>query len=219
MPQLAVFDLDKTLCRHDTFVAFLLFMLKRHPTRWWRLPLLGVATLAHAVRLRDNSWLKAVFLRHVVGGMEEHHVAAECGLFLRQVIWPRLARIGLAEIAAWRQRDATVVLATASPDIYVSRLAQMLHIEHIVCTHLERDEDGRMTGRLLGGNCYGVAKLDRINEFRLARGVEWSDVTCYSDHISDMALMLQAGQAYAVNPARIFAEECRRKRIPILRWT
>src|SRR4051794_27915156 len=198
MATIAVFDLDKTLCRHDTLLAFLLFMLKRHPARWWRMPLLAAAALAYAVRLRDNSWIKAVFLRHVIGGMEHDHVIAESERFLRASIWPRLARHGLAEIAARRQRGALVVLATASPDIYVGRLAQMLDIEHVVCTRMEVGDDGRMTGRLLGANCHGTAKLDRVDEFRRARGAAWSDVTCYSDHGSDLPLMLQAGQAYAV---------------------
>jgi HAD superfamily hydrolase (TIGR01490 family) len=219
MPAIAVFDLDGTLCRGDTFRAFLLFMLGRHPARWWRVPLLGIAALLHGLRLRDNSWLKGFFLRHVIGGMRERDVAADCDRFLRRSIWPRLSHEGLEEVSSRKLGGAVVVLATASPDVYVDRLAAMLDIAHVVCTRLERSPDGRFTGRMVGGNCYGVAKHRRVDEFRVARGAEWADMSCYSDHVSDLALLRQVGRAYAVNPSRAFAQACRRQDIAVVRWT
>jgi len=219
MPAIAVFDLDGTLCRGDTFRSFLLFMLSRHPARWWRIPLLGFAALLHALRLRDNSWLKGFFLRHVIGGMRERDVAADSDRFLRRSVWPRLASEGLKELASRKLGGALVVLATASPDIYVDRLAAMLDIAHVVCTRLERSPDGRFTGRMVGGNCYGPAKHRHMDEFRVAHGAEWADMSCYSDHVSDLALLRQVGRAYAVNPNRAFAQACRRQDIAVVAWT
>jgi phosphatidylglycerophosphatase C len=219
MPAISVFDLDRTLCRGDTFRSFLAFMLSRHPARWWRIPLLGFAALLHGLRLRDNSWLKRVFLRHVIGGMRERDVAADCDRFLRQWVWPRLSKQGLEEVSARKRSGAVVVLATASPDIYVDRLATMLDIAHVVCTRLERSPDGCFTGRMTGGNCHGPAKHRRVDEFRAAHGAEWADMTCYSDHASDLGLLTQAGHAYAVNPKRAFARACRRQDIAVVAWT
>jgi phosphatidylglycerophosphatase C len=219
MPAISVFDLDRTLCRRDTFLPFLLFMLSRHPARWWRLPLLGAALLPYGLRLRDNSWLKGFFLRHVVGGMRDDDVASDCDRFLRRWVWPRLSQEGLKEVASRKLGGALVVLATASPDIYVGRLAAMLDIEHVVCTRLERSADGRFTGGMIGGNCYGPAKHRAIDRFRVAHGAEWADMTCYSDHVSDLALLRQAGRAYAVNPNRAFAQACRRQDIAVVAWT
>ena len=219
MPALSVFDLDGTLCRGDTFRLFLLFMLARRPARWWRIPLLGGAVMLHGLRLRDNSWLKGFFLRHVIGGLCERDVAAGCDRFLRRRVWPRLSKEGVKEIAARKLGGAVVVLATASPDIYVERLAAMLDIEHVVCTRLERSADGTLTGEMIGGNCHGPEKHRRIDAFRLAHGAEWADMTCYSDHVSDLALLRQAGRAYAVNPSRAFAQICRRQDIAVVAWT
>ncbi|HEX4554643.1 MAG TPA: HAD-IB family hydrolase [Xanthobacteraceae bacterium] len=218
MPAIAVFDLDGTLCRGDTFRSFLLFMLGRRPARWWRVPLLGVAATLYGLRLRDNSWLKGVFLRHVIGGLRERDVAADCDRFLRGSVRSRLSTEGLKEVSSRKLGGALVVLATASPDVYVERLAAMLDIEHVVCTRLERG-DGRFTGRMIGGNCHGPEKHRRVDAFRLAHGAEWADMTCYSDHVSDLGLLRQAGHAYAVNPSRAFAAACRRQDIAVVAWT
>jgi HAD superfamily hydrolase (TIGR01490 family) len=219
MPTIAVFDLDRTLCRDDTFSRFLVFMLSRHPARCWRLPLLGFALLLHALRLRDNSWLKGFFLRHVVGGMRASDLASDCDRFLRRSVWPRLSQEGLKEVSSYKLSGALVVLATASPDIYVDRLAAMLDIEHVVCTRLALGADGRLTGEMIGGNCHGPTKHHRIDGFRVEHGTAWADMTCYSDHVSDLGLLRQVGRAYAVNPDRAFAQECRRQAIAIVEWT
>jgi phosphatidylglycerophosphatase C len=219
MPAISVFDLDGTLCRGDTFRSFLLYMLARRPSRWWRIPLLGGAVMLYGVRLRDNSWLKGVFLRHVIGGLRERDVADHCDRFLRGWVWPRLSTEGLKEVASRKLGGARVVLATASPDIYVERLAAMLDIEHVVCTRLERSADGRVTGKMIGRNCRGAEKHRRVDAFRAAHGAAWADVTCYSDHVADLGLMRQAGHAYAVNPSRAFADACRRQGIPVVAWT
>jgi phosphoserine phosphatase len=95
----------------------------------------------------------------------------------------------------------------------------MLDIEHVVCTRLELDDEGRWTGKMIGGNCHGATKHRRIDGFRVAHGTEWADMTCYSDHVSDLPLLRQAGRAYAVNPNRAFAQACRRQDIAVVAWT
>jgi phosphatidylglycerophosphatase C len=219
MPAIAVFDLDRTLCRGDTFLPFLLFRLGRRPARWWRIPLLGFAVMLYGLGLCDNSWLKGIFLRHVIGGLRERDVAADCDRFLRRSVCPRLSSEGMKEVASRKLGGALVVLATASPDIYVERLAAMLDIEHVVCTRLERSADGHLTGRMLGGNCHGPGKHRRVDAFRVAHGAEWAEMTCYSDHVSDLGLLRQVGRAYAVNPTRAFADACRRQDIVVVAWT
>jgi phosphatidylglycerophosphatase C len=129
-----------------------------------------------------------------------------------------MSQDGLNEVASRKLGGAIVVLATASPDIYVDRLAAMLDIEHVVCTRLELSPDGCLTGRMIGGNCHGVTKLRHVDGFRVEHGAEWADMTCYSDHISDLPLLRQAGRAYAVNPKRTFARECARQAIAIVEW-
>jgi phosphoserine phosphatase len=93
-----------------------------------------------------------------------------------------------------------------------------LNIPHVICSELEAGADGCLTGALRGGNCYGLEKLRRIDDFRIRHDVNWADVVIYSDHRSDLALLIQAGRGFVVNPSRAFARECRRHGLPVLRW-
>ena len=111
------------------------------------------------------------------------------------------------------------MLATASPDIYVRQLADLLNISHVICSEMLASADGHLTGLMRNGNCYGVEKVNRIDDFRLRHGANWAEMIIYSDHSSDLALLMRAGQGFAVNPSRAFAKECQRHALPVLRWS
>ena len=64
-----------------------------------------------------------------------------------------------------------------------------------------------------------VEKLNRIDDFRLRHGATWAELVIYTDHNSDLALLMRAGQGFAVNPSRAFAQECQRHCLPVLRWS
>ena len=75
MGAVAVFDLDGTITRRDTYLAYLLGFLGRHPERWSRAAPLPFAVLYHLAGWRSNTWLKTTFLRAVLGaeGVSRHH--------------------------------------------------------------------------------------------------------------------------------------------------
>jgi phosphatidylglycerophosphatase C len=66
---IALFDLDGTIARRDTYLAYLLGFLARHPERWPRAAPLPIAVLCHLAGWRSNTWLKTTFLRAVLGGI------------------------------------------------------------------------------------------------------------------------------------------------------
>ena len=65
----------------------------------------------------------------------------------------------------------------------------------MLCSRLEVDGDGRVTGSLVGGNCRGPAKLRRIREHFGADGYElWA----YGDSAGDAEML-----AAADHPVRV----------------
>jgi hypothetical protein len=64
----AIFDLDRTITQRDTYVAFLLKFLLNSPSKVIFSSWLPIAVLMHKIGLRDNTWLKTVFLRSIAGG-------------------------------------------------------------------------------------------------------------------------------------------------------
>ena len=65
----------------------------------------------------------------------------------------------------WHQREGhTVAFVSASLGCYLRPLAERLGVEHVLCTELEVGTGDRLTGRMMGSNCRGQAKVDRLAE-------------------------------------------------------
>ena len=95
MTAISIFDLDKTVCRRDTFLPFLVFVLMRRPSRWWRMPALAIAVGYYLFGLRDNSWLKTFFLTQIVGGMHAAAAHSHGRQFVHSIVSRQLAQDAL----------------------------------------------------------------------------------------------------------------------------
>lgn len=219
MTAISIFDLDRTISRRDTFPLFLAFMLVQRPSRWWRIPVLALAVVIYLIGLRNNSWLKTFFLTQIVGGLHTETAYSRGSQFVHRILRNQLAQDALKEISLRREQGSLLVLATASPDIYVRQLADLLNISHVICSEMLAGAGGYLTGRLRNSNCYGVEKLNRIDDFRLRHHATWEELVIYTDHNSDLALLMRAGKGFAVNPSRAFAKECQRHGLPVVRWS
>lgn len=219
VPPVAIFDLDGTITRSDTFLAFLVGCLARSPGRWHAAPALAWAVGLYAAGRRDNGWLKAFFLGRIVGGRSPAELDGWVRAFVARVLAREVLPAARDEIARLRAGGARLVMASASPDLYVERLARELGFDHLVCTRVARLPDGRWAGHLDGGNCYGVEKRRRIEQYLASIGAQPAQAAFYSDHHSDLPLFEAVGRRYAVNPTPKMAELARRLGFDTLHWS
>ncbi len=71
----------------------------------------------------------------------------------------------------WHQRQGhPTVIVSASPELYVTVVAQHLGVDGAIGTRLAVDPAGRLTGRYEGRNCRGTEKARRLEEWLVARG-------------------------------------------------
>lgn len=215
-PTITVFDLDGTITRSDTYVAFLLRFLQHRPSRVLRASWLPLAVGMHSVGARDNTWLKATFLRSIAGGESREAVEAVAIELVDELLARGLRPGAVATIDEHRLRGDRLLLATASLDIYVEPLARALGFSEVVCTRVEWDERGRLSGRLAGDNCYGERKLAAV----AAHVGDRTDVRleAYSDHISDLPLLEWSHRAAVVNPDSRLKAHASAKGFEILHW-
>lgn len=218
-PAVAVFDLDGTVTRCDTFLRFLVGCLLRSPGRWWVAPALAWAVAMHFAGRRDNAWLKAFFLARIVGRRPVDPVERWADRHVDRVLESALRPGAVAEIARLRAEGVRLVLASASPDIYVPALARRLGFDDVICTRARRDADGRWTGVLDGGNCMGDEKLLRVAGRLAAIGLAMPAAVAYSDHHADLPLLRAAGRAFAVNPTRTLAAAAAAHGIVVVDWS
>lgn len=198
---LAVFDLDGTITRKDTFVPYLVNTLLRRPSRWTRIPNLVVLYAQHKLGYITNSELKAHFIRHILGALDSKTLSSWNDQFAQKVLNDFVLSDAASEIKNHRAGGATLILATASPDLYVNILGEALGFDQTICTRTTSAENGVFKGELDSANCYGEAKLHRLVAELKGSREDWH-IIAYSDHISDLPLLTWADQGIVINPEK-----------------
>lgn len=216
---ITIFDLDGTLTHKDTYRTYLTRYLAHHPVRWPTAPLLAGAVGLFALKLRSNHWLKRTFLSLILGGAKRDNLASWNEDFANYAIQYLVRRDAIAAIKARREAGDRIVLATASPDLYVTALAHRLGIKDVIATRVAWDDRGRLTGDLDGENCYGPEKRRRVEAWLAEQKIQPDHVTVYSDHQADLPLFDMADKAVAVSPTPKLAALARDRSITTEIWT
>ncbi len=216
-PTIVIFDLDSTITKKDTYVAFLLSILKTYPQRLLRCGFLPFAILIHKAGIKDNSWLKETFLTAIAGGLSQSQLSACSDQFIEKLKKKGIRSKALQEIQQHRDTDHKLILASASFDFYVKKLGHQLGFEAIVCTRPSWNEHNKLTGKIDGQNCYGKYKLMRLKEIL---NIDKNDITtiAYTDHHSDVPLLEWVDKAIAVNPTRKLQQIAMKRNYTIVDW-
>lgn len=215
----AIFDLDGTITARDTFSRYLLGYLRRHPRRWPRLLPLAVAGAGFASALAGNTRMKQAALRAVLGGVHRAEIQAWSARFVSHCIDTMLRRGAITRLEAHRRAGHNLVLATASPDLYVESVAQRLGFDRVVCTKIAWTSDNHVSGDLDGHNLRGEQKLAAVQRIIAADATNTPPfVVAYSDHHSDLPLLRWAGRAVAVNPTARLAAAAAAEGMTIEDW-
>jgi len=197
--RIAVFDLDGTITRKDTYVDFLVFCLMKRPWRLLRGGALLVYLIAYKTGLRSNHWLKAKYLGTVAGVQRNFKPEA------------------LAELKRLKEQGFQLVLATASFDFYVSGLFAALNMDFLLCTKAALDDTGSLTGALDGKNCIGDEKANRVRQMCAEKS--WPSIErAYSDDIVDLPLFQMARVALVVDPRPLTESRAGALGYQILNW-
>lgn len=194
----AAFDFDGTLTRRDSVTGFLrraggTARLGRAVVH--RAPLLVGVVLGRVERDRAKDALLTATLsgRHV-----EHvdQVGARYAVELRD----RLRADVLARLR-WHQRQGhRTVIVSASLRPYLDPIAAWLGIDHVLCTELQRDATGHLTGHIAGTNCRGPEKVARLQAWL---GAAPDRCYAYGDSPGDRELLAWASDPLQVKRVRV----------------
>ncbi|MDP9083077.1 MAG: HAD-IB family phosphatase [Pseudomonadota bacterium] len=214
---MAIFDLDGTLTWRDTFVFYVLGYLRRHPLRSLRLWRLPYALLAFAIGGRNRGQLKSRIIQMIMGGEPRSAIDSWTAAFV-QSLQPRgrFRPAALAALEAHRLAGDSLVLLSASPDLYVPDIGRLLGFERILCTEIAW-RGGRLEGSLKSPNRQGAEKL---------RCLEWlrnqypgMRVVAYGNSAFDLVHMVRADRALLVNGNARARALASKSAIPTSEWT
>lgn len=158
---LALFDFDGTVTKRDSFLSFLLYSQP-----FWRFCccalLLSPVIALYWLRILGNNPAKQMVLRVVFGGTPRKDYLRSARAFASDRL-PALVRPEALERIEWHRRlGHRIVVVSASLEDYLLPWCEENGLE-LLATRLEVVGD-KMTGRIIGRNCYGSEKVRRIQE-------------------------------------------------------
>lgn len=179
----ALFDLDHTLTRQDSFPMWIAMLVG------WRRTLRAFTMAGFALRpgrsdIRGRA--KESILRWSVRGATVAEAQAAGRLLGQRIRW----RQGLVSILhAHREAGRAIVIATGAPELYVAPLLRAADIraDAVIGTGLEI-VDGKLTGRLSGANCVRDEKARRVAEWLSANG-PFAESWGYGNRPHDLAML------------------------------
>jgi phosphatidylglycerophosphatase C len=192
---LAVFDLDGTLIRGDSFLPFVLGYA-RSRRRLWPFLTLPVYLGLYASRLMSDRSAKQRVLVSCLRGEAKLTVAGHAERFCNRWVRPRLRDNVVARLREHQLAGHRVVLLSASPDVYVPAIGKYLGIDEVLCTRVRGDADS-WEGHIDGLNCKGEAKVRLLCEYL---GVDrWpGESFAYGDSKSDLPVLQWASRGFLV---------------------
>ncbi len=197
-PSIVIFDLDGTITRYDTYVRFLLYSIYHQPLKAVRLPILAVDVLRHKLGKQTNTWLKKRFLAALLAGNSRSEIESWAVKFASYVAESGVHLDALECIKSHQELGHDLILLSASLDIYVEPLGEILGFKQIICTRTTWNDDV-LGHELDGGNCYGDAKIERLR-LSLDKTADVRVLAAYADHETDIPLLKIAERGVVVNP-------------------
>jgi HAD superfamily hydrolase (TIGR01490 family) len=216
--RIVLFDMDGTLVKKNTGRLYVQFEYDRG-----NMSLARVAEVAtwHARYLMGYLDIDGLAERAIgwYQGRSMAEIDAEMAPWFRRYVAPHITDAAKRCVAAHRERGDTIAIATGGTEYATRPVANHLGITSWICSEIEL-VDGRITGKLLRPACAGPGKLVRTERWLSANhpGVNLSQVTFYSDSITDLPLLEAVGTPIAVNPDFRLGLVARQRHWPILKW-
>jgi HAD superfamily hydrolase (TIGR01490 family) len=203
----AAFDFDGTLTRRDTLLPFLrqvLSLRRLAQALAWESPWLA----AYAARLLRNDQAKERLLQRALAGKSREELLEQGKIFAKQGV-PPLLRPQMIERLKWHQRlGHRCVLVTASLTLYTKPWADSVGFSYAIGSELAFDESGNAIGTLIGGNCYGPEKKNRLRLLIPPK----ANLYAYGDSRGDREMLAMANQGWLINAKNGFGRDLPRMR-------
>lgn len=218
--QIAVFDYDGTSMDGQSGALFTTYLFSHGVMslpRVCRLAWWGIRYKLHMPYRQDEA-RELVF--GALGEMDAAGVERVMRSFHDEVLLKRCRKRAIDEVARLRAQGCVTLLVSATFDIIAEAAAQILGVDEVIATRMERDENGRYTGRVDGDVIAGPNKYRAVLAWcdeRYGAG-RWQLAYAYGDHHTDKDLLSHARKAFAVCPDSSLRAAAKKHDWEILDW-
>jgi HAD superfamily hydrolase (TIGR01490 family) len=218
--KLTLFDLDGTLLATDSDHAFGEFMVH-----------LGWAGGAEHQRRNDEFYAQYLAERLDIDayvdfatapwrGRDLGEIDAASRRFIEEIAKPAVRDTALELVCRHREEGDLMAIVTATNDFVTRPIAELFGVGELIATELERDAEGRATGRIRGTPAFREGKISRVQQWLQSRGQDWRDferTVFYSDSTNDLPLLEHVSDPVATNPGPALERIARERGWPVIR--
>jgi phosphatidylglycerophosphatase C len=189
----AAFDFDGTLTYRDSLFPFLRY--SSSPALFVGNLARSLPTLCHFVLGKlENQAAKERVLSIFLAGKPIDELNRQGAEFCQKKISRLLRPIAMERLRWHKEQGHYCVLVSASLETYLQFWADDNGFNELICSRLETDVEGCVTGRLQGRNCHGAEKIRRLYEAIDHSGI--SELYAYGDSRGDRELLDAADHAF-----------------------
>lgn len=198
----ALFDFDKTLCRGDSVLPYLLYCVRKGHAPFAQIFRAAAGYVKQRIRPTMVTVAKMDALSFIKGRTEAE-MDAIARAFFRDVLMKRIYQAGLQEMRRLHEEGKHILVVSASASVYMRVLPEFLPADAVLATDCAIDADGCYNG-LIGENCKGLQKPLRIASYLAANHMtlDYEASCAYGDSASDAPMLSLTAKATLVNPAK-----------------
>jgi HAD superfamily hydrolase (TIGR01490 family) len=213
----ALFDMDRTLVRKDTASLYTRYRRDVGQADWRDAARVGWWMLKYTLGIIDAPRVAAQALASFRGARETSLIDS-CDQWFVDYVLPHVCESGREAVRRHRDRGEVTIVITGATRYAAVPLARELGIEHVVCTELEVDGSGCLTGNFCPPLCYGLGKTELAARLAAREGFCVAESTFYSDSITDLPLLERVRHPVVVNPDARLRRVAQRRNWPIELW-
>lgn len=123
--------------------------------------------------------------------------------FMLEVINPALLPAAFDLIKKHRDQDHLIAIITATNRFVTAPIAKAFGVEHLMAAEPETDDNGNITGKLLGVPSSGPGKIAHLQNWLAKQDLQMDDFShsyFYSDSQNDIPLLERVSHPVATNP-------------------
>ncbi|MCY6370442.1 HAD-IB family hydrolase [Clostridium ganghwense] len=199
MEKVAIFDVDFTLTKRETFIELYIFMIRKNPRLIKHIPRNLKTAFFYLFKIYDAAKAKQAFGRFL-NGIHEEKMKKVVKEFYEKRLSKILYKDAIDTIKKLKNEGCKIYLISASPEIYLSELYNIKEVDKIIGTKL-KCENGVYSSIIEGENCKGEEKVRRLKEVLEKENIEvnFKESYMFSDSLSDLPLFKLVGNPYLIN--------------------
>jgi len=189
----AFFDFDGTLTTGDTLLPFLKFVVGKS-TYYRKLIQNSPILAAYAMKLVSNNVAKEAVLKSYLSDYPLEKLREQARQFSKDVIPAMLRAEGMERLKWHQEQGHTCVLVSASLDLYLSYWCDDNNFDALLCTPIQEGFFNSQHPDVMGKNCFGEEKVNRIKEWSAPSLMD--DSYAYGDSKGDTQMIAYVKHGY-----------------------